>query len=203
MLIDGHIIDETILNEGDWILDAGCRHFVLEKELNKYNFVCLDPDIHIIPYQYPFAGYYNSLYRINFEHKALMSYSGKAKYCGWSTGEGNIIYQENAPDYATEKYEVDCVSIRHIMDKYNINQFSLAKIDIEGSEYDLLLSIDSPFTKQIAIEFHQSLGYNKYGSHDDYINKLMSSPFGEIYKIGDHYEYDHCKGLYEYQFILI
>jgi FkbM family methyltransferase len=191
-IIDGHIIDKELLSGNDWILDAGCRDFTLKVELNgKYKYLCLDPDKDIIPID-----------GVKFENIALMPFKGEVNYCGWSTGGGNYIYKDQAPHYATIDYPVPCNTIKNLMKKYKIKQFGLAKIDIEGGEYDFLLSIDFPFAKQIAVEFHQCIGHNPYGTHQDYIDKLMSSDFGSVYYISEFYEYKHCKGLYEYQFKL-
>jgi len=191
-LIDGHLIQEEELISGDWILDAGCRGFTLKHGLKgKYNFLCLDPDPDI-----------KAIDGVVFENIALMPFDGETNYCGWSTGEGNYCYKEKAPWYVEKDIKVKCQTLSYLMLKYDITQFGLAKIDIEGGEYDLLLSIDFPFAKQIAVEFHQSPGHNPYGTHEEYINKLMDSPFGKIYKITNHYEYKYSKGIYEYQFKL-
>lgn len=190
--IDGHIIDMSLLADGDWVLDAGCRDFTLKHELKgKYKFLCLDPDKSIVP-----------VGGVKFENLALMPFKGEVNYCGWSTGGGNYIYKDQAPHYAEIDYTVPCDSIKNLMKKYKIKQFGLAKIDIEGGEYDFLLSIDFPFAKQIAVEFHQCIGHNPYGTHDEYITKLMESSFSDFYNIGESYEYTHCKGLYEYHFKL-
>jgi FkbM family methyltransferase len=191
-IIDGHLIDNKLLAKGDWILDAGCIGFGLEyKYKKKYQYLCVDPNPTIKPLDY-----------VNFENIALMPFEGEVNYCGWSTGEGNYCYKEEAPWYADLNILVPCSTVRSLMSKYKIEQFGLAKIDIEGGEYDFLLSIDFPFAKQIAVEFHQCVGHNPYGTHDEYITKLMESPFGQIYEIAESYEYKHCKGLYEYNFKL-
>lgn len=190
--IDGHLIDKELLAEGDWILDAGCRSFTLKHFLKgKYKFLCLDPD----PDVKAIAG-------VKFENIALMPFEGEANYCGWSTGDGNYCYKTEAPWYVDKDIKVNCSTVKGLMDKYKIKQFGLAKLDIEGSEYDVLLSIDFPFAKQIAVEFHQCVGHNPYGTHQEYIDKLMSSGFGQIYYIADSYEYKNCKGMYEYHFKL-
>lgn len=198
-LIDGHIIYTDLLTEGGWILDAGCRHFKLELKLDgNYKFMCLDPDDGVREKVNCLQMLLDS--EITFTDMALMSYGGMTKYCGWSTGEGNYCYKGEPPHYAETINNVQCTTIAEIMQLYDIKQFELIKLDIEGSEYDVLLSINTPVAKQIAVEFHQSLGHNPYGSHEDYINKLMSSDFGKIYKIADWYEYETIKGIYEYNF---
>lgn len=193
MTIDGHIINLNLMTEGGWILDAGCRGFKLSKTLgSKFKYLCLDPDFSITkPEDQP---------DLIFRHRALMNYNGWTDYCGWSTGEGNYCYKEEAPHYATLKTRVRCSTIAKLSEVYQIKQFELAKLDIEGAEYDVLLSIDSPFAKQIAVEFHQCLGHNPYGTHQEYMNKLKSSQFGQIYKVTEFKEVQ--QGLYEYNFIL-
>lgn len=191
-LIDGHYIQEEELIPGDWILDAGCRGFTLKSNLKgNYKFLCLDPDPDV-----------KKIDGVQFENIALMPFTGETKYCGWSTGEGNYCYKDTAPWYADKDIIVKCSTIQRLMCKYEINQFGLAKIDIEGGEYDLLLSIDRPFARQIAVEFHQSTGHNPYGTHQEYIDRLMASTFGSFYVITNSYEYHNSPGIYEYQFKL-
>lgn len=191
--IDGHIIDADLLTPNGWILDAGCRGFSLKKELgDNYRYICLDPDPLIIP-----------PHDVIFENKALMSYDGKTGYCGWSTGEGNYCYKSEAVHYAETDIEVECTTIASLMRKYNIPIFDLAKIDIEGSEYDLLyFGVEHAFAKQVSVEFHDGCGHNHHGTHEDYISKLRKSHFGSLYKIVDYYEYPDMKGMYEYLFKL-
>lgn len=191
--IDGHIIDTSILQDGDWILDAGCRGFNLWMDLcGKYKFLCIDPDPKI-------KGILDE--DIIFQNIALMPYDGEVGYCGWSTGEGNYCYKDKAPWYVELDIKVPCRTVKTLMKKYSIDKFGLAKIDIEGAEYDVLLSIDFPFAKQISVEFHQSLGYNHYGTHADYMEKLMKSEFGKYYQVAEFYDYE-AQGLSEYLFIL-
>ena len=190
--IDDHIIDKEALKPKEWILDAGCRGFSLKAFLgDKFRYLCLDPDNTIKPVK-----------GVKFEQIALTVYDGEVGYCGWSTGEGNYCYKDKAVWYAETDYKVQCKSIRTLMSEYKINQFGLAKIDIEGGEYDLLLSIDFPFAKQIAVEFHDAQGYNKYGTHKEYIKLLMDSKFGELYSIAEWYENKTCPDMYEYSFKL-
>ncbi len=178
--VDGHIINEAALVDGGWVLDIGCRGMTLYSELGKsYRYICLDPDP-ALSYNLPNAIFLNY---------ALSPQEGRSKYCGWSDGSGNHLYVGNKPVHATVDVEVDCITIDKLMQFYKVDQFELIKLDCEGSEYDLLLGIDSSVAKQIAVEFHQCVGHNKYGSHQQYIDKLMTSPFGNHYKIADFYRY--------------
>lgn len=197
-LIDGHIIFTSELTAGGWIIDAGCRHFRLEKKLTllssfyshtNFKYLCLDPDPIIIPPK-----------GVIFKPYALMTENGTVNYCGWSTGEGNYIYKDEKPHYATLDIEVQSRTIKSLMAEYGINQFELAKLDVEGAEYDILLSINFAFAKQVAVEFHQCLGHNNHGTHDDYIKKLMNSEFGNFYEIREFYE--SMPGMFEYNFVL-
>lgn len=189
--IDGHIIDKSLLTKGGLILDAGCRGFTLHGSLgDDYEYICFDPDDTITR---------PDKLNINLHYLAITAHGGPAKYCGWSTGEGNIIYTGNAPNYAEFDKVVASITIPVLFAMYG--KFDLIKLDIEGSEYDVLLGIDFAPAKQISCEFHQSLGYNKYGSHQDYILLLMSTEFGKHYYIADCYEYPNLPGMYEYLFI--
>lgn len=190
--IDGHFIDKELLQPGDFILDAGCRGFTLKEKLGAdYKFICMDPDPDIEPVE-----------GVIFLRAALMTFNGTTPYCGWSTGEGNFCYEKKAPWYADKDIMVDCMNLDTLMVTRGVKQFGLAKLDVEGAEYDLLLDVKMPFARQIAVEFHQACGYNRYGMHEEYMKKLEQSEFGQIYEVANWYEYTECPGIYEYLFKL-
>lgn len=192
--IDSHYIDRSLLKKGDWILDAGCRNFGLKTALGKsFKYLCLDPDNTITP---PIG--------VKFEQIALMANDGEVGYCGWSTGEGNICYKDKPLHYAQSNYIVKCKSIKTLMAEYKIKQFGHAKIDIEGSEYEFLLSVDFPFARQISVEFHNQHPdeFNKGFTFQGYMNKLMASKFGELYEIMESIENPMCKGMFDVNFKL-
>jgi hypothetical protein len=79
--------------------------------------------------------------------------------------------------------------LHNLMKKYKIQQFDLIKMDIEGSEYDILMEIDRPISKQITIEFHDFRNLNPYyPDNEKYYQKLMEK-VGGIYEFQD----DICK----------
>lgn len=192
MRIDDHIIREDLLKVGDWVLDAGCLNFGLHKELGeKQCLICIDPNKDIVAPP-----------NVRMIRAALGAGRGVAYYYSWGNGEGNhIAGTGTTPYWATDKYEVQVYDIQSIMDMFHVKQFGLIKLDIEGSEYDVLLGIDQPIARQIAVEFHQQLGHNKYGTHEEYMDKLMASPFGRLYEIAE-WERRADYELYEYLFLL-
>lgn len=194
-LIDGHIVEYSQLTTGGLIIDAGCRGFSLARTLGpNYKYLCFDPDKSIVlPDEL-------AEYKIAYVQAAISKDNGTVNYCGWSTGEGNYVYSDKAPHYAEVDYKVPGISLQNIYQHHG--QAEWLKIDIEGGEYDVLLHLDVPVAKQISVEFHQCLGHNKHGTHQQYMDMLMQSKFGELYNISEFYEYPNIAGMYEYLFIL-
>lgn len=70
------------------------------------------------------------------------------------------------------KIRVPCSMLRTYMTDVRVNFFDLIKVDIEGSEYDVIMSLNKPPATQLSIEFHLHTGV--YGSKEmsDMGNKL-------------------------------
>ena len=59
--------------------------------------------------------------------------------------------------------------------KYNINEFEFIKIDIEGSEYNLIENLPSNCVKQFSVEFHDFLGLNPSDNVEEYHQNLTNN----------------------------
>ena len=49
----------------------------------------------------------------------------------------------------------------------------MIKLDIEGAEYSVLMSIDSDIAKQISIEFHDFIDPDLKDKTDEYVQKII------------------------------
>lgn len=57
---------------------------------------------------------------------------------------------------------VQCTTLEKLMENVNIPYFDLIKSDIESAEYEVIMSLTRPPSKQISIEFHlHTGGYSK------------------------------------------
>lgn len=143
--IDGHTFDETLIT-GSWMIDAGCRGF--DREWNKYFYYHYALDIEDFGPQSA----------VDFKHAALMAKSGDIEAHYFGNGTGNFVkgineQPYNGPDRPCETKKVKAITLQDIYNEIGTD-IDLLKLDIEGSEYEILASID-PIPKQITVEFHQ------------------------------------------------
>lgn len=162
-----HSVDETILNPNGYVLDIGCYGFGFSKEIKNYvkNVICVDPNPQI-----------KDIPDVIFENKAIVVSGGnkQIKYNIFNDKSGNSLLTSNHDWCIFEKsIYVDTITIDDIMTKYNISQFELIKIDIEGYEYELLNNIDWNISKQYSVEFHDFRGLNPYYPNDEEYYRLL------------------------------
>lgn len=146
----GWVVDIDSIKDGDIIVCGGVGEDIsFEEELLKIKnvlFVEIDPTIksHLFIEK-------KSIKELSLIKKAIESKDKKSVK----------IFKNKFQDYVSESvnknhiytsddfYESDVISIEEIREKYNP---SLIKLDIEGSEYNVLL--DCMGIKQICVEFH-------------------------------------------------
>ena len=166
-----HSFDESILPQGGYVLDAGCgRDFFFAKEMarNGFNVICLDPNPKIkdIPNE------------VTFIPKALTAAKNgnlKMHLCQ-DADASTIMYTDRDTFKKTilEVVEVETCTIEDLMSQLNIKKFDLIKMDIEGSEYEILMNIDNLLPGQMSVEFHDFRNMNPfYPNNELYYEKLM------------------------------
>lgn len=83
------------------------------------------------------------------------------------------------------KHEIECISLHKIMEENAIDYIDILKIDIEGSEYELLESLEKDvFDKieQITVEFHDFIDPNLKTSTEKLLSKIESFGFSRMSK---------------------
>ena len=86
----------------------------------------------------------------------------------------SVHANEREPDTA----EVECVTLRQIVDEYNLTKIDLLKLDCEGSEYNILYHADDEvmnMVKSVTMETHPGDEPNE--SHEAMIEFLQSKGF--------------------------
>jgi len=68
---------------------------------------------------------------------------------------------------------VETTTIEEIMNQFNIEQFEMVKMNVEGSEYEILEYFPKMCAKQISISFHEFLGLNPYEDIEDYHTNVL------------------------------
>lgn len=147
----GWSVDLDLINDGDFIIDAGLGEDVsfLEDllELKSVNIIGVDP---------------TEKSHIFLEKKNLNNFFLIKKCIAKDGVEEVEMFKNKNPDHVSEsyfidhssikeieKYKVGCISLKNLIKEYNP---SLIKIDIEGAEYDVLEECYG--AKQICVEFH-------------------------------------------------
>lgn len=143
-VISEHTIDVDLLPAaGGRILDLGCRGFGFKKAFPNHFVSCIDCDI---------------LKRgeddEDYIRCAVSNYDGKAGVKRTSDPQATSIVQGA---------DVDCVTLSSLCKKLGCQFWDVIKIDIEGSEYQVIMDMDKPTAKQLSIEFHLHTGaYTQY-----------------------------------------
>lgn len=181
-----HSFELDLIVPGGWGIDFGCgADFLISKTMSELglNVISVDPN--------PSITEVPNIKNMQYERVALVT-DPNIKSLDFN------IYNDN--DAATlltpikdvsfvkkkETISVNAMTIDQIMKKYNINQFEILKLDIEGAEYDFLMTIDFPIAKQISVEFHDFRSLNpEYPNNEIYYNKLFNKLL-KYYKIAKH-----------------
>jgi FkbM family methyltransferase len=83
------------------------------------------------------------------------------------------------------EHKIETITLDRLMEENNIDYIDILKIDVEGSEYEILLSIsDECYSKirQITVEFHDFIDTELKIKTEEIINKLELLGFNRISK---------------------
>lgn len=186
--VDGHSIVWEPLVRGGWVLDAGCRGWGFSSCFAAMGFKVLAMD--------PGPKVSGAPDGVEFRREALVGDGRRAAmYASWSTGEGNYICPAN---YEPESYQkvtsVPAIGLADLMEREGIGIFEIVKLDVEGSEYDILWNWPGPIARQITVEFHDFRGGGPgKGWYDRLIARLS-----RWYKVFRHERTSDCHGLKNY-----
>lgn len=167
MIVAEHSFDPTLLPPtGGNILDLGCAGF----EFSNY-----------------FKGVHD-VYSVDLEvgeyQVAISDYNGQ---CG--------IVKSNDP----QATKIDrngsglvCMTLQTFSKSVLVDFWDLIKMDIEGSEYQVIMSMDKPMAKQLSIEFH--LHTKAYGQYEMTLMEDKLKALGYI-PIQHEMTEKHCAGM--------
>jgi FkbM family methyltransferase len=166
-----HTVDLDLLPEVPRVLDAGCRDFDFTRGILELRpkaailAIDADPDLPSPP---PELARNIAVLRL-----ALVGDSReRARYFRGSTGHGNFLSDLDRY-YDMQPVEVACVNMNDLLWGARTEQagprfIDLVKLDIEGSEFQVLERWPGPVAKQISVEFHDwdKPQYDKVYYHD-------------------------------------
>jgi FkbM family methyltransferase len=187
----GWTIDVDSISDGDVIIDGGLGEDIsFDIELNKLkpiNIVGIDPTIKS----------HKFIEGINLPNLKLIK-----KAVGKVDGDTIKLYKNTNPKFVSESttpshkmvsnsdyHEVETVSIKTLINDYNP---SLIKLDIEGSEYEVLS--DCVGVKQICVEFHHNqISTITINDTMNKINMLKNNGYDIIHTTPDYQEVTFLK----------
>lgn len=146
-VIAEHSVDLGILRSPANILDLGCRGFHFTEYFDKRGdyVVPFDCDPHLKTDR-PYV------------KMAVSNYNGTA-----SIKRTNDPQATSITKIITGGEEVATTTIDKICEDFKIPYWDLIKMDIEGAEHDVILSLNKAPAKQLSIEFHLHTGaYSKF-----------------------------------------
>lgn len=156
------------------VLDAGCRGFEFAKALKEFKckVFCLDAD---------------KLEEDSYSMVALSDFIGTGYLVISDDKQATRLQKQPKTDY-----EIRCVTLKEISVYFEIEFWDLIKLDIEGSEYEVIMSMEKAWAKQLSIEFHLHTGI--YGMHemDMMMDKLKALGYETIQH---NYESRHGAGM--------
>jgi hypothetical protein len=142
-VIAEHSVNEKLLDYGSKILDIGCRGFLfMDHFRNKCKYHCVGVDIDDLDAE-----------NRNFMQVAI---TGKTQKVG--------IHKTNDPQAPSVKpgNQIQAYTLDDFSKLVGVPFWDLIKMDIEGSELEVIMSLTKAPAKQLSIEFHLHTGiYSK------------------------------------------
>lgn len=116
------------IKPGSIILDIGANVGLFALHVLPYakRIICVEPTPQHMDVQ-------KELLQVEHEQAALNSYTGKARFRNEPVNT-TMNTLRDAPD----SYEVDCITLKDLCDKYSLTTVDFCKVDIEGSEWGAL-----------------------------------------------------------------
>jgi FkbM family methyltransferase len=179
-----HSIDESLLTGGA-VLDGGCRDFQFAEWFadRGHPVVAIDPDPTINPKE------------STLMDRKPMCHFLRVALVGPNHGKQGYLNMDRDPQsrhLAAKGTPVECCTILELMEKLNIQktQWDVVKLDIEGSEYDVLANWPGPIAKQLSVEFHEHCH-----PKGDGVIRQIEQHLGQWYQLVQHHKEDrHCAG---------
>lgn len=139
-VIAEHSVAMNLLPEKAKVLDLGCRGFLFTDELRRLGHTVLAVDI-------------DKLDRDDYLQMAVSFKVGRVGINRTLDPQATCIKEGN---------EVDCIDLRTLLRESKLEMFDLIKMDIEGAEYDVIMTLVKAPCKQLSVEFHLHTGvYNE------------------------------------------
>lgn len=175
--IADHTIDESSLSVSPVVLDVGCRGFGFGDGIKK-----LRPSARLFELD---------IDDLNDRHNRYI----RAAICGKDGMVGVSDDIDLSSRHVTPSGSVFAFTLKTFSSIVKVRHWDVIKLDCEGSEFDILSSINGPVAQQITVEFHQHTAHGRRPPEE--IASLLSRlsqwyevvqhPFDERYGCGLNY----------------
>lgn len=147
-----HSVAMHLLSQYATILDAGCRGMEFAKYMldKGYRVISMDID------------------KLGHDGYLRVALGGELKRVGINKTkdpQATCICAGN---------DIACWDLPMVCQYAQVNMFDLIKMDIEGSEYEVIMSMNRAYAKQLSIEFHLHTGAYKDADMTIMENKLVA-----------------------------
>lgn len=152
-----------------WALENGAKQI--------YSF---EPTNYLRPYLYETFGKHHPC--VIIYDKAITGKNEIRQFNRYKHSVGNSLYMSF--DDKVDTVDVECINLEQFINENGLEQPTLIKVDIEGSEYEMFYNLSDEFissVKTFIVEFH----YNNGGEVNTIISKLLNLGFSIKMKKGD------------------
>lgn len=165
-----HLVDIELLPIRAKILDLGCRGFQFTSALRSMGHWVIPVDIDVLDHK-------------EYFRCAISDFDG---LCGLSRS-----FDAQATKIDKMSNGIDCYKLESFSKMMKVDFWDLIKYDIEGAEYESIMTLNNAPAAQLSIEFHLHTGIYKQHEVDLMIDKLKSLG----YRIASHeYTSQHGSG---------
>jgi hypothetical protein len=164
-----HLVDIDFLPAKATIADIGCRGFIFTNEMRRLGHTVIPVDVDDL--------------EGNYHRAAISDFDG---LCG-------VIKSNDPQGTKIDKLGngIDCFTLESFSKMFEVAFWDLIKLDVEGSEFEIIMSLQRPLAKQLSIEFHLHTGAYKQHEVDQMTDKLKALG----YSIASHeYTNEHGSG---------
>lgn len=167
--------NETIPS-GAKILDIGCLGFAFTNEMRKLGHEVYPIDIQMLESIQPF-------HRPQYFHCGISDYNGSC----WPDSPND----KQATRLQRTATGIPCWTLQTFSQNQNVKFWDLIKMDVEGEEFKIIMSLEKAPAKQLSIEFHLHTGI--YGQTEMRMMEDKLKALG-YEAISHEYEARHCAG---------
>lgn len=170
-LIAEHLVEIDVLPEKARILDIGCRGFEFVNYFRQRGHYVIGVDI-------------DTLIDGQYFHCAISDFDG---FCGLTKSDDAQATKINKLGTG-----IECYTLKSFSEMVRIEFWDLVKLDVEGSEYEIIMTLETPPAKQLSVEFH--LHTHIYQQHE--VDLMVGKLKGLGYSVDSHeYTEDHGMGM--------